>query len=332
MGKVVRSRSASPLDASVAPDLCVVHLARHSNGLDPYERFLGSYRRHSASAPHELAIVLKGFGDERASKPYRELAADICQHWLEVPDDSLDLGAYKLAALSLAHRQLVFANSFSVICDDGWLRIMSSAANSERVGAVGATGSWASQASYLRFELALGGPYRRVFADRVATIRTLASLSPNQPVPVPVRGPVRGAVFGGRALAKHAISFASFPCPHLRTNCFLIDRDLWLRLCSTVPTDKDAAYRFESGRRGMTARLKAMGLRVLVAGRDGRGYDSSEWPASGTFWQGNQENLLVEDNQTRAYQHGDPAVRRALSGFAWGELAAPDVACLPEVA
>jgi hypothetical protein len=63
-----------------------------------------------------------------------------------------------------------------------------------------------------------------------------------------------------------------------------------------------------------------MGLRVLVAGRNGRAYESSEWPASRTLWQGNQENLLVDDNQTRSYQEGDDDVRRALSGFAWGRL------------
>jgi hypothetical protein len=309
-----------------------VHLARASNGLDPYQRFLSSYRRHSTSPPHELAIVLKGFDDERAIEQYRALATDICEHWLEVPDDGFDLGAYRRAALSLGHRQLVFMNSFSVICTDTWLEIMSSIASSDRVGAVGATGSWASQASYLRFELALGGSYHRVFADRVGTIRTLASLSPNEPPPTPAPDPLRGALSGWRTLANFAIAYRSFPNPHLRTNCFLIDRDVWLRVCSDVPTDKGLAYRFESGRRGLTARLKAMGLRALVVGRDGRSYESSQWPESRTFWQGDQENLLVEDNQTRSYRDGDANVRRALSGFAWGRLADPVARQHPEAA
>jgi hypothetical protein len=124
-------------------------------------------------------------------------------------------------------------------------------------------------------------------------------------------------------LITYSAGFASFPCAHLRTNCFLIERDTLLRVCRREPNDKRAAYLFESGRRGMTARLRSMGLRVLVAGCNGRAYEASEWAASHTFWQGHQENLLVEDNQTRDYQNGDADVRRLLSGYAWGFRAEP---------
>ena len=44
---------------------------------------------------------------------------------------------------------------------------------------------------------------------------------------------------------------------------------------------------------------------------------------SETFWQGEQDNLLVADNQTESYQRGDPGRRYALSTFAWGERAKP---------
>ena len=42
------------------------------------------------------------------------------------------------------------------------------------------------------------------------------------------------------------------------------------------------------------------------------------WPASHTFWQGTQDNLLVADNQTDDYADAAPPVRRLLSQFAWG--------------
>jgi hypothetical protein len=310
-------------------DLCVVHLVRQANGLDAFSRFLTSYRRHPAGISHALAIVLKGFDDALATEPYRRLGADLSDHWLEVPDSGFDLGAYRQAAAALPYANLVFLNSFSVIRADRWLEIMWSIANESSVGAVGATGSWASRASHARWGLGLGGPYRRVFPDRAATNRIFARLSP--PAAPPPADPLRRALHGTYAVIRYAAAFASFPSPHLRSNCLLIDRDVWLRVCVAAPPDKLEAYRFESGRRGMTARLKAMGLRVLVAGRDGHAYEPTEWPASRTFWQGGQENLLVEDNQTRAYLDADAQTRQVLSGYAWGPQADPAGTQLAEV-
>jgi hypothetical protein len=301
-------------------------------GPGPLGRFVGSYRRHDAGTPHRLLVLFNGFTAEDDLSPWRRLLAGLEHEELRLERPVVDLAAYIQAAQRIGATRYCFLNSHSVIRTDRWLALLTSIAARPGVGAVGATGSWASQASYLRLDLALGGPYRRVFADRVATIRTLASLSPDKLPPAPAPDPLRGALSGGRTLLNYTIAYASFPCPHLRTNCFLIDRDVWLQVCSGLPTDKGEAYLFESGRRGMTARLKATGLRVLVAGRDGRAYEASEWAASRTFWQGNQENLLVEDNQTRSYRDGDVNVRRALSGFAWGRLADPDEPPLPEVA
>jgi hypothetical protein len=119
-------------------------------------------------------------------------------------------------------------------------------------------------------------------------------------------------------VARELVQFADFPSPHLRTNALLVDRERWLDVCRPSPRDKLAAHRLESGRRGITARLTAMGLRVVVVGRDGRAYERSQWPDSRTFWQSSQENLLVADNQTRAYADGDAQRRRVLSGYAWG--------------
>jgi hypothetical protein len=310
----------------------VAHLVWAPLGPGVLTRFAESYRRHLAGAEHELLVVFNGFEASQDLAPWRSALKDLTYEELHTAAPVLDLRAYQEVVERVSASRYCFLNSYSTIGTDGWLELLQSAASGAGVGAVGATGSWASQSSFLRLELALGGPYRRVFADRVAAIRRLASLSPDAPLPNPAPNPLRGALSGGRSLLDYVVAYASFPNPHLRTNCFLIDRDPWLRAFSEMPTDKGAAYRFESGRRGLTARLKAMGMRVLVAGRDGRAYESSEWPASRTFWQGSQENLLVEDNQTRSYENGDAEVRRALSAFAWGTLADPEGPVPGEVA
>jgi hypothetical protein len=69
-----------------------------------------------------------------------------------------------------------------------------------------------------------------------------------------------------------------------------------------------------------------MGLRTLVVARDGEFYDHPEWARSRTLWQGDQEGLLIGDNQTRMYARGGIERRRLLSAFAWGRMADPFVA------
>jgi hypothetical protein len=341
-------------------ELGVVHLVRHANGTAPLERFLDSYRRHPAGAEHELVLLLKGFHGESSAEPHRELAGDLCSHYVSVPDHGFDLGAYRQAAHELTHRRLLFLNSFSVILAERWLELLDAAGRAPGVGAAAASGSWGSQASHVRYSLGLGGPYSTVFPDRAVTHRVFAELDstagPNPavgpdlaacldptagpdpaaepriavggaPAPWRPRGarrrPVKTALEIASTTVRQALQFPPFPAPHLRTNGLLIERERWLRVCPAPPRDKLAAHRLESGRGGVTARLRGAGLEAVVVGRDGHAYSSPRWAASRTFWQGDQENLLIGDNQTNAYRMGDGERRRVLSGYAWGPSAEP---------
>ena len=151
-----------------------------------------------------------------------------------------------------------------------------------------------------------------------------ARLAPDGPDGASSRdGALRRRVKFARTVVRQGLGFSGFPSPHLRTNGLLIGRDRWLRVCRDDPEDKLSAYLMESGRRGITARLESSNFRVLVIGRNGRAYVRSQWPESLTLWQGNQENLIIGDNQTSAYEAGDAHTRRVLSAYAWGSLAAP---------
>jgi hypothetical protein len=279
--------------------------------------------RHSAGVDHRLLVLFNGFGPDQDITPWQRCLDQVRHDELRIPTPTLDLTAYRQAVEHLPAAQYCFLNSYSVIRQDGWLELMRSISCGPRVGAVGASGSWGSQSSHARYAFGLGGPYSRVFGDRRATDRVFTRLSPHPPTASSSVGSVRLALARARGLVAYSVAFPAFPSPHLRSNCLMIDRDLWLRVVGGAPRNKWAAYRLESGRRGITARLKAMGLRAVVAGRDGRCYDVAEWPASRTFWQGRQQNLLIEDNQTHAYEHGDAETRRVLSGYAWGPRAEP---------
>lgn len=108
----------------------------------------------------------------------------------------------------------------------------------------------------------------------------------------------------------------------MRTNAFIVDREVLLSVTGRNPTSKSAvSLRERAG--GLTGRLAGRGLAALAVGRDRVALGPDEWPDVELFWQGTQRGLLVSDNQTRAYEHGSPAVREALARRAWGPRARP---------
>lgn len=114
---------------------------------------------------------------------------------------------------------------------------------------------------------------------------------------------------------------APFANPHLRTNGFLIARTLFLSLAFGPLATKRDGNLFEGGPNSMTRQIESMGLAVRVAGRDGRVFGPEDWPKSGTFRSGNQQNLLLSDNRTREWQGAFLAKRRRLARMAFGDRA-----------
>jgi hypothetical protein len=187
---------------------------------------------------------------------------------------------------------------------------------------VGATGSWGSIRSYLRFSLGLGGPYARVFDDRHATIATLEAIAEQRQTatPKPRRIPV---VTYAAAVLDQAHGFTSFPAYHVRTTGFMLSREAFVNLRIPPVERKNDVYRLESGRRSISAQVARQGLDLLVVDRDGRSFRPEEWAGSRTLWQGSQEGLLIADNQTASYAQGDDSARETLARYAWGVSADP---------
>ena len=75
---------------------------------------------------------------------------------------------------------------------------------------------------------------------------------------------------------------------------------------------------FESGRNSISRQLMRMGYKIFVIDKKGESFEEQSWVRSKTFWTGEQENLLVEDNQTRIYQKAEAQQKRQLSLLAWG--------------
>jgi hypothetical protein len=306
--------------------LALVHLVRKANGPEALRAFAESYRAVPAGAEHDLIFLLKGFDGERDAREHVAQAGAVADAELLVPDEGFDLGAYFAAADRLDHERLCFINSFTTARVPGWLGVLDGAASVPGVGLVGTTGSWASHWSLIRYDLVLPGEYTRIFESRTAAAEQIVRAARAQGTPVDGRAtnPLWrwfGALYRAPAFIR---GYDSFPAHHVRTNGFLIGRELMRSLDRGRIATKFDAYRLESGRRSVMGQVESLGLAAVVAGADGRAYGRDEWAESRTFWQGDQENRLLDDNQTRVYDGGDFALREFLARFAWGDAAEPE--------
>jgi hypothetical protein len=341
-------------------EVCLVHLVWKPFGPQPFRDFVASYERHAAGVGHRLVVAFNGFDGESDLREYREVAAGVGHDSFLVSPPTQDIPVYFRAAREYDHRYFCFLNSYSVILDDGWLAKLYGHARREGVGVVGATGSWQSPYSYVLFQQGRPSVYTQLLQDyyrprrpawrkpfelsddllarirRQPSHRRLASWLYYRGLVAPFHYVVNGVRYWVEDWARfraqeealrreYSADFDAFPAPHVRTNAFMIRRDVMLGLRRAPLLDKQDAYRFESGKEGMTSQLLRAGLRALVVGRDGRGYEPDEWHLSETLWQGEQRNLLVSDNQTKDYARGDSRRRIFLSRAAWGDKARPSL-------
>jgi hypothetical protein len=110
-----------------------------------------------------------------------------------------------------------------------------------------------------------------------------------------------------------------FPNPHIRSNGFIVRRDLLLKLYPDLAPTKHAALAFESGSDSLSASISQMGHDLLLVNRNGDTFRPAEWPRSETYRLGQQENLLMSDNQSRAFDNLSRAEKLTHMLVTWGE-------------
>ncbi len=276
----------------------LVYLARGvDGGLPSSKAFFDAYRTFSAGCPHELIVITKGWSDVAEYKELLQLARAHTARIIELPDDGFDWGAYMRLTPQLTNDWLCFLNTHSRPRVQGWLNFLHEAATSQgvNVGAVGATASWETLAPIL--------PPLSVKAEN------------NQAFLYPFRL-IRNTV----RLVKNRRDFPSFPNPHLRSNAFIVRRQVFVDfvLTKSIPRCKRDAAVLESGRTGFSAYLASHDMKFLVAGANGNVYGPEQWINSQTFRVPGQANLLVADNQTKAYDMANRYMKSVLERFAWG--------------
>lgn len=268
--------------------MAFVHLALNSYGIEPFREFLDSYRAHPAGIDHELVVALKGFAREEDAASFVAELGDIPHRLMFVPDRGFDIGSYFHVAAAADAAHYCFCNSRTVIAADGYLAKLFAALAIDGVGAVSATASYQSLADH----------YLRA-THRNRLLRPLWKLK-------------------GMLQRLNAFRFyPGFPNPHLRTNALMIARTTLERIRVREIRTKADAMHFESGWMSLSRQIQAMGLEVRLADARGRSLPVSDWEGADVFWQRDQADLLVSDNQTALYAAGSEERRRELRGFAW---------------
>ncbi len=280
----------------------VVYLCRFAEGEEPARRFLDSYRRHPAGIDHDLHIAFKGFPNREALDGLRASLGTQLVHTIELDDAGYDIGSYFAAANIVASPQLLFLNTFSENFGRRLACTFRRGARNARRRTGGCNRLVAIDPLRIRSRTVENG----ASADAL-TFPDIPELHWRKKTTVEQRVVRVKLVSGGllpdvRAAPSNS-RFASInsdatPNPHIRSNAFMIQREVFLSLRGMVFTRKMDAYRVESGRHSMTRQVMARGLRPVVVDRRGKIYDIPEWKSSSTFWIGAQENLLIADNQT----------------------------------
>lgn len=335
------------MNASVA----VVYLARSADGTDAFRRFAESYREHDAGLQHDLVVIYKGFESSAALEAGRAPFDGLPHLGIELDDSGFDIGSYWQAAQRLAQRHVVFLNTHSTIASANWLKHLHHYGSQEGCGIAGAMGSYESLqetipyleaviaasmtatgqqarqlAKYFDFLLPrfrpdwyAAAPKRQGLADRArAFVRAIVPRQ--QPNPRAAFGGLRGsALIWPGAPELDIAAFPPFPNPHVRSNGFMVSRERFVGLEGMDFRSKADANLFESGSDSITAQFRRSGLAAIVVGADGQAYSAEDWPKSRTFRLGDQGNLLIADNHTRAFVQMSEPARAAHALMTWGE-------------
>ncbi len=274
----------------------LIHLIWIPYGIELFRRFIVSYKNFNAGYDHELLLVFNGIKEDADNKEYHAYARDagISYQSMNV-EKGQDLDCYFLAAGQLSTDYIMILNSFSELLYENWLRKYIDYFEKGGEGMVGASGSEQSYYSSVFQKNVFGWEANKGFVHNFRKYKLFI-----------------------KAFCYWHFLFKPFPNPHLRTNAFMLRRELMLQIKYKPLTSKFKAYQFESGRKSFTNQLLKMGYAVSVIDKDGNVYAPPEWKLSKTFWISNQENLLIADNQTMIYQQASEDEKKQMQKLAWG--------------
>jgi hypothetical protein len=244
-------------------------------------------------------IIFNGFSDKEELKKYHDFASEknISSENVFL-ENGQDFDAYFYAATKCTSDYILFFNSYTEIKNENWLLHYSRCLQKNPKTIISATASYQSH-------------YSNVFITKHHKAENMSD----------VRHYFRLCKLYLKAIFYWRFLFKPFPSPHLRTSAFMVHRIDFLSIFPGKISNKFNAYKFENGRNSMTNLFLKKGYKALVVDKYGKTYEQEEWPQAKTFWNGDQENLLISDNQTMLYEKSSVADKKWLKNLAWGKYA-----------
>lgn len=276
----------------------VVYLIWVPYGVELFKDFVISYKKYSSGFSHRLVLLFNGVNSLDDTHSFHTVAR---QSHLEYESfykqSGLDLDSYFWLSKQIQSNYILFLNSFTLFLDNNWLLKLMKPVEDPKVGIISPSGSYQSY-------------YSTVFLKNSWRWENTKSLKENY---LKYKLLLK-AIFYWRFL------FPPFPNPHIRTNAFLISRELFLSLKIKKLKNKLMAYQLESGYNSITRQIIKRKYEVLIVNKEGKTYKVNEWSNTNIFWKGNQEDLLISDKQTEYYRSSDDDIKNKLCQLAWGKL------------
>lgn len=327
--------------------IAVVYLARSENGsAKDFVKFAQSYRAYQAGCSHDLIVIHKG----AATKPGTKLAVELMLAGIpytsvDMDDSGYDIQAYLKLASMIKHDYVCFFNTYSEIRADDWLiKLVRPLLSSVTVGMAGATASfeslydsigmiskiiWLCSSDRIPFDEEIAATFGSQLAVHAAGWMEAAGASDDRDLNRLLASQEIADAFAHhwRAVTRHGAGLAGldhfnrFPNPHLRSNAFVMRREVLVGMGFDIGPTKFDCVRFESGVDGLPTRIAELGLTSVLVGADGRTFETEQWAEAKGFRLGDQSNVMVADNQVRSFETGTDADRSQLAAMSWGAYA-----------
>ena len=230
------------------------------------KRFINNYKKNISSCKHSLLICYKNLDDKELIK--RIKIAKKIKH-IEFIDPELsndhEWGTMYRIGKKYKKTNILWMNDHSYPNKKCWLKVLSNYIQPNRI--IGCSASYSSHYSNSFYRK----PEQSYFNYIINIIKT-------------------------------SFYFFSFPNPHLRSNGMLFySNDFVKFMKNRTVRSKFDSYCLESGKNSLTNYFIKKNYDVVVVNGDGNIYFKEDWPKSDTFAFKKKNNLLISDNQTRAY-------------------------------
>ncbi len=277
--------------------IAIVHLIWVPYGTGLFEQFVASYRKYKAGYEHQLILLFNGVLQHDELTPYIDIAKknNLSYQTIVYSGFCQDITAYYWVAERVNNSHILFLNSYCELLADNWLVHFARHLNNPKIGMIGATGSWQSYSSSVFQTNSLRWQQGKTLNENFSKYKLFL-----------------------KTLLYWRFFFPSFPNPHIRTNGFMIEKNVLLSCKKGTLKTKFQAYLFESGRNSLSRQIISKGLTIFIIDKSGNLYEIKNWNKSSIFWSSEQENLLIADNQTKLYSNGDTSLKRKLAHLAWG--------------